>query len=219
MPPLKSNPPKRLLSSPSFLTMLLCCIALAHGFVSSSDKNRIIIQKTCQQQTIHPFVTNFQCKKKYTNHYSLSRLYASSSSAAQEVFQPLPCTFPFKDATSSLVHGRRCLFIPARKIQNRNKHNMGTVRNFDKDTNPASSMESVESAPPPIIILGGMAQCIESWQHHFNDFSRERDVLMYEYLGSGLGQDHLSTNGIRIDVSIFLYRGLTIERYGSNVNI
>jgi pimeloyl-ACP methyl ester carboxylesterase len=38
---------------------------------------------------------------------------------------------------------------------------------------------------PPIVMLGGMAQTIESLQHHFQEFSRERDLLVYEYLGQG----------------------------------
>jgi len=56
------------------------------------------------------------------------------------------------------------------------------------------------SVPPPIIILGGMAQYIESWQPHFIDLSRERDVLMIEYVGSGLGHGHDSENSVS-DVS------------------
>lgn len=91
--------------------------------------------------------------------------------------EDLPCELPIRDATMHLVHGRRCLLIPSRKVEHRN-------------TNLNTSHQSKEGndiqPPPPIVILGGMAQCIESWQHHFQDFSRERDVLMYEYCGSGM---------------------------------
>jgi pimeloyl-ACP methyl ester carboxylesterase len=34
-----------------------------------------------------------------------------------------------------------------------------------------------------------MAQTIESLQHHFQELSRERDLLVYEYLGQGLGHN------------------------------
>jgi hypothetical protein len=98
----------------------------------------------------------------------------------------LPCDVPFPGASMMLINGRRCLLIPSKKKENRNE-----VQNSDN------------SPPPPIVILGGMAQYIESWQHHFNDLSRERDVLMYEYLGSGLGYEHDSENSAS-EVSIFL---------------
>ena len=43
---------------------------------------------------------------------------------------------------------------------------------------------------PPIIILGGMAQSISSWEHHLPILSKDRDIFLYEYLGSGLGYSH-----------------------------
>jgi len=84
----------------------------------------------------------------------------------------LPCTIPIEGAALKLVCGRRCLFIPSRKVQ----------REIDGI--------SPEPDPIPLVILGGMAQSIESWQHHFAEFSRERDVLMFEYLGQGLAYEY-----------------------------
>lgn len=52
----------------------------------------------------------------------------------------------------------------------------------DPITNDVEQIEPL----PPIVMLGGMAQTIESLQHHFQEFSRERDLLVYEYLGQGL---------------------------------
>jgi hypothetical protein len=98
--------------------------------------------------------------------------------------EEVPCTIPFPSASMRLVYGRRCVLIPSRKKENRNE--------FENDADI--------SVPPPIIILGGMAQYIESWQPHFIDLSRERDVLMIEYVGSGLGHGHDSENSVS-DVS------------------
>ena len=114
-------------------------------------------------------------KRPSVSRKPLTRLLAS---------QNLPCDLPLEDASMHLLQGRRCLLVRARKIQNRNYKNA-----VEKDTDDGIS------PPPPIIILGGMAQCIESWQHHFADFSRERDVMMYEYLGQGqLHSDDIETD-------------------------
>ncbi len=88
----------------------------------------------------------------------------------------LPCAIPIEGASIQFIGGRRCLHITS-------------YRRRSKMTNNAPSSASPPSTPP-LVILGGMAQCIESWQHHFLDFSRERDVLMIEYLGQGLGSDY-----------------------------
>lgn len=82
----------------------------------------------------------------------------------------LECNIPVNGATIRTMNGRRCLFIPCQNEQNRND-------GIDRGLQP----------PPPLVILGGMSQNIEGWQHHFGELSKERDVLMYEYLGSGRG--------------------------------
>ena len=38
---------------------------------------------------------------------------------------------------------------------------------------------------PPLIILGGMAQSIASWEFHLPHFAKDRSVLIYECLGQG----------------------------------
>lgn len=111
----------------------------------------------------------------------------------EEKVQDLPCSLPIKDATLHLIHNRRCLLIPSREINNRN-----VVMNVRDDDSKKGKVSS--TPPPPLILLGGMAQCIESWQHHFPDLSKERDVLMYEYCGSGLVE---GPSGINVSVIFF----------------
>mmetsp|Transcript_12204 Transcript_12204/g.18899 ORF Transcript_12204/g.18899 Transcript_12204/m.18899 type:complete len:356 (+) Transcript_12204:248-1315(+) len=65
--------------------------------------------------------------------------------------------------TISYIEGQRCLFLPR--------------------SSPNKNNEIDQS--PPIVILGGMAQTIASWEFHARTFSRDRDVLVYECLGQG----------------------------------
>lgn len=58
------------------------------------------------------------------------------------------------------IGGRRCLVAPCR--------------------NPSS-----KGTNPPLIIIGGTAQTIFSWEHHIPGLSKDRDVLVYECLGQG----------------------------------
>jgi len=112
---------------------------------------------------------------------------------SRAAMKKLPCSIPFPNASMRLVNGRRCVLIPSRKRENRNE--------FESDGDI--------SVPPPIVILGGMAQYIESWQHHFHDLSRERDLLMIEYLGSGLGYEHDSESSTSEDE---YYSDVTLAR-------
>ncbi len=99
------------------------------------------------------------------------------------------------------LNGRRCLFISARNPTNRNEVSFifdpsfcSTGENINgKEEKSASSSSSpaATSLPlPPIVILGGMAQSIPSWEHHLPSLSKDRDIFVYEYLGSGLGYRH-----------------------------
>jgi hypothetical protein len=62
------------------------------------------------------------------------------------------------DAVPVFVGGHRCLIIPAMKLDETRK-------------------------PPPIILLGGTAQTIQSWVGHYNFFARHRDVIAVELRG------------------------------------
>ena len=53
---------------------------------------------------------------------------------------------------------------------------------------------SSESTLLPIVVLGGMAQSTPSWERHLPTLSKERDIFIYEYLGSGLGYRHPEIN-------------------------
>jgi hypothetical protein len=161
--------------NPQFVTFLIftwsylllsCC-----GYVCTNTHTH-----TCDSRSLAANVSTLQssCRPRLSHRRVLS---VRSLRTLQMTTEDLPCELPIRDATMHLVHGRRCLLIPSRKLEHRN-------------TNLNTSYQSKEGndiqPPPPIVILGGMAQCIESWQHHFQDFSRERDVLMYEYCGSGM---------------------------------
>lgn len=49
--------------------------------------------------------------------------------------------------------------------------------------------ESSKSSKPPLIIIGGTAQSIPSWEFHINSLSRTRRVLFYECVGQGSSYD------------------------------
>ena len=58
------------------------------------------------------------------------------------------------------IAGRRCLFAPCRNSSSKGKNN-------------------------PLVIIGGTAQTIASWEHQVPGLSKDRDVLVYECLGQG----------------------------------
>ncbi len=90
------------------------------------------------------------------------------------------------------IDGRRCLFIPSSDVNVRNEvaSDFPPVIRDDNEVKESSSSSSLLSPLPPVVILGGMAQSISSWEHHLPILSKERDVFFYEYLGSGLGYRH-----------------------------
>jgi len=49
--------------------------------------------------------------------------------------------------------------------------------------------------PVPLVVIGGMSQSIESWEHHLSALSKNRDVLVYECLGQGPLPPHVSSSG------------------------
>lgn len=74
---------------------------------------------------------------------------------------------------------------------------------------PSSSNENTNN--PPLVILGGMAQSIASWEFHLPYLSRHRSVLIYEALGQGPPppSEVCSIDG----------REVTLERYYDNVSL
>ena len=63
-------------------------------------------------------------------------------------------------AAMEYVAGQRCLLVPCTRPQKK-------------------------SSERPIVILGGMAQSILSWEGHVSFFSQSRDVVVYEARGQG----------------------------------
>ena len=72
--------------------------------------------------------------------------------------------------TIQYVGGQRVLWTPC---ANSNGNNLG------------EKSEGQESKNPPVVVLGGMAQSIESWEHHIPALSQSRSVLLYEGRGQG----------------------------------
>lgn len=66
---------------------------------------------------------------------------------------------------SQNVCGRRCLVVPSAR----------------------------EELHPTLVLLGGIAQTISSWQHQLHSLSRNRQVVVYECLGQGSTPDDGST--------------------------
>jgi pimeloyl-ACP methyl ester carboxylesterase len=73
------------------------------------------------------------------------------------------------------IQGRRCLLVTP----------------TPSSASPTARNDSKEPSPPPLILLGGMAQTIASWQSHMSALSspssqnQNRLVLAYECLGQG----------------------------------
>ena len=87
------------------------------------------------------------------------------------------------------INGRRCLLVPSKNTDNRNEVSIENINLYRYD-HDANSQNPNPSKLPPIVILGGMAQSISSWEHHLPMLSKDRDIFVYEYLGSGLGYRH-----------------------------
>mmetsp|Transcript_19414 Transcript_19414/g.27441 ORF Transcript_19414/g.27441 Transcript_19414/m.27441 type:complete len:358 (+) Transcript_19414:181-1254(+) len=94
--------------------------------------------------------------------------------------------------TISYIEGQRCLFLPRGS----------SVRSANKDN-------EIKPTPPPLILLGGMAQTIASWEINGRALSRDRDVLIYECIGQGqpyptVESENRNNNGdeLYIDVSL-----------------
>ena len=74
---------------------------------------------------------------------------------------------------------------------------------------PATSKEQV--ANPPLVILGGMAQSIASWEFHLPHFAKHRSVLMYECLGQGPRPPETVCSNEDLDT---YYEDVSLERQG-----
>ena len=63
------------------------------------------------------------------------------------------------------IAGRRCILSPRRR--------------------PPPSGHGPDIPLPPLVLIGGTAQTVHSWEHHLPALSLDRDVLVYECLGQG----------------------------------
>jgi len=72
---------------------------------------------------------------------------------------------------------------------------------------------SKNTSYPPLIILGGMAQSISSWEFHLPHFAKDRSVLIYECLGQGpLPPEELCS---KLDLDAY-YEDVSLKRQGSD---
>lgn len=79
---------------------------------------------------------------------------------------------------------------------------------------PPSSTSS-EGLNPPLVILGGMAQSISSWEFHLKQLSSVRTVMVYEALGQGPPppSEVCSIDGNEVTLQQY-YTDVTLERQG-----
>jgi pimeloyl-ACP methyl ester carboxylesterase len=68
---------------------------------------------------------------------------------------------------------------------------------------------------PPLVILGGMAQSISSWEFHLQHLSAVRSVMVYEALGQGPPppSEVCSIDGLEVTLDQY-YDDVTLERQG-----
>ena len=132
------------------------------------------------------FISGTTCFIQMRSRSNIAKIKRTQNGMMMSFQLDLPCNLPIQGATIQLVHGRRCIFIPSRKPEHRNS-------NVYTDIQTDSRPDNIDSIPPspPIVVLSGMAQCIESWQHHLSALSKDRDVFMFEYCGSGRGPEHI----------------------------
>ena len=70
----------------------------------------------------------------------------------------------------SVVDEKRCLFVPSKS----------------------------EQLYPQLILLGGMAQTIASWEHQLTALSRNRNVLVYECVGLGAASENQDCSNVTL---------------------
>ena len=58
------------------------------------------------------------------------------------------------------------------------------------------TLENQESSYPPLVLLGGMAQSLESWTPHLSALSRNRKVVVYECIGQGKSSSSSSDSNL-----------------------
>ena len=64
--------------------------------------------------------------------------------------------------------------------------------------------EALSDAQPPLVLLGGTAQWLDSWAGHLATFARRRSVILYETRGQGGGfqKDSLERQFDYVDCSL-----------------
>jgi pimeloyl-ACP methyl ester carboxylesterase len=72
-----------------------------------------------------------------------------------------------------------------------------------------------QASNPPLVILGGMAQSISSWEFHLQQLSPTRSVMVYEALGQGPPppSEVCSIDGSEVTLEQY-YDDVTLERQG-----
>lgn len=82
---------------------------------------------------------------------------------------------------------------------------------------PPSDETNDNNANPPLVILGGMAQSIASWEFHLPYLSKHRSVLIYEALGQGPPppEEVCSIDGRTVTLERY-YQDVSLERQGND---
>ena len=79
------------------------------------------------------------------------------------------CLVP--NSETRVVQGQRCLVIPSQK---------------DNVANPT------------LVLIGGMAQSLHSWDHHMMALSRNRHVVLYECPGQGVKNENVDLGNVTL---------------------
>jgi pimeloyl-ACP methyl ester carboxylesterase len=101
-----------------------------------------------------------------------------------------------------IIQGRRCLLLtpPPPPPPSSSSPTAGTIK---------------EPSLPPLIILGGMAQTIASWQPHLpalSSMNKNRHILVYECLGQGKRPLPLNNNNNNEHDDDYYYSNVTLPR-------
>uniref|UniRef100_A0A7S2U7U3 AB hydrolase-1 domain-containing protein n=1 Tax=Attheya septentrionalis TaxID=420275 RepID=A0A7S2U7U3_9STRA len=97
------------------------------------------------------------------------------------------------DRKISYFAGHRCLLVPARHPH--------------------------DDSVTPLALMGGMAQTIESWEHHIPSLSKNRDLLIFECRGQGIPRDpQTSGEEVRGKNDDILYADVSLEYQAESLN-
>ena len=117
-------------------------------------------------EAVSAFLPSSNRRRNRAQHSSYLYSSPSSSSTATTTLSSMPIREEIR-----YIAGRRALILhPSNDNRNNNIQH-----------------------PPPLVVLGGMAQSISSWEFHLPYLAKQRSVLIYEGIGQGPLPPHIIT--------------------------